>query len=90
MKVTKEYVIENEHGLHARPSSSFVKKANKFKSNIEVINQKNGKVANGKSVFSLMCLTASKGTKLKLNIEGEDAHQASNEIDFLFKSKFGE
>lgn len=89
MKVIKEFTVDNEHGLHARPSASFVKKANEFKSHIEVITV-DGEVVNGKSIIGLMCLSAGKGTKLKVRATGEDAKDAVYALGNLFKMKFGE
>lgn len=89
MRVIKEFTIENEHGLHARPSASFVKKANEFQSHIEVITV-NGDIVNGKSILGLMCLSACKGTKLKIQAVGDDAKEAVYALGNLFKTKFGE
>jgi phosphocarrier protein HPr len=89
MRVTEEFVIENENGLHARPSASFVKQASMFESHIEVINEE-GEVVNGKSIMGLMCLAAGPGTKLKVMADGKDAKQAIYALKNLFKTKFGE
>lgn len=88
-KVTKEFIVRNENGLHARPSASFVKKANEFQSHIEVTNE-NGETVDGKSIIGLLCLSASVGSKLKVTAEGQDAEKAIYAIETLFKNKFGE
>ena len=88
-KVTQVFIVKNENGLHARPSSSFVKKASEFKSNIEVSTE-TGKTVDGKSILGLMLLEASKGTKLKITAEGNDAKEAIYALSTLFKNKFGE
>lgn len=84
----KELVIENELGLHARPSALFVKTANRFKSNIFV--EKEGEVINGKSIMGLMMLAAGKGTKLKIVAEGADADAAVAALEEIFRNKFNE
>jgi len=87
IKVIKEFIVENENGLHARPSASFVKIANEFQSHIEIINE-NGDFANGKSILGIMCLCASNGDKLKVIAEGHDANDAIFALENLFKNKF--
>lgn len=89
-KVTKEFIIENEHGLHARPSASFVKKANEYQSRIEIALDNENKIINGKSIMELMCLSAEKGTKLTVTAEGVDAEDAIYALSSLFENKFGE
>jgi phosphocarrier protein len=84
----KELVIENELGLHARPSALFVKTTNRFKSDITV--EKGGEVVNGKSIMGLMMLAAGKGTKLKIVAVGPDADAAVAAIEELFQKKFNE
>lgn len=88
-KVTQTFVIENENGLHARPSSSLVKKAFEFQSHIEVTSE-TGETVDGKSILGLMLLGAPKGTKLKITAEGNDATEAIYALGDLFKNKFGE
>lgn len=88
-KVTQEFTVENENGFHARPSASFVKKANEFQSHIEVVSEDGG-IADGKSIVGLMCLAAGPGTKLVVTAVGNDADEAIYALGTLFKNKFGE
>ena len=88
--VTKQFTVENENGLHARPSASFVKKANEFQSTIEVIKEDENMTVNGKSILGLLCLGAGKGTTLTVKAEGDDAEEAVYALGSLFKNKFGE
>jgi phosphocarrier protein len=88
-KITRNFIVKNELGLHARPSASFVKKANEFDARIEVIKD-DGNAVNGKSIMSLMCLAAGKGVKLTILAEGHDALEAIHALGSLFKNKFGE
>ena len=57
---TKTFMIQNKFGLHARPSASFVQTATRFRSEIKV--EKDGQVADGKSILDLMTLAAAYGT----------------------------
>ena len=86
--VEQEVTIVNKFGLHARPAMSFVKLANKFTCSIEVT--KGALAIDGKSIMSIMRLAATKGTKLKIIADGEDASEAIDALDELVKSSFGE
>lgn len=70
----KNVKITNDSGLHARPASIFVKKANEFESDIFV---KSGeKTINAKSVINLMKLGIKKGSNITVTAEGRDEEQA--------------
>ena len=84
----RELVVTNKLGIHARPAALFVKAANRFTSNIIV--KKDGEEINGKSIMGLMMLAAGPGSKLLITCEGDDCHQALDEIDALIKRKFDE
>jgi phosphocarrier protein HPr len=84
----KELVIENELGLHARPSALFVKTTNRFKSDITV--EKGDEIVNAKSIMGLMMLAAGKGTKLKVVAVGPDAAAAIAAIEEIFQKRFNE
>lgn len=88
MKVEKEIEIINKLGFHARAAANFVKIAEKFSSKITV--SKDGINADGKSILGLLTLGASKGTKIKVEISGDDADKAIIAIEELIKNKFGE
>ncbi|MFC1668458.1 HPr family phosphocarrier protein [Chlamydiota bacterium] len=86
--ITKEFEIQNRLGLHARPAAMFVKIANDF--NAEIFLEKNGEKVNGKSIMGIMMLAASRGTKVRIIVDGDDALDAMNELEKLLSSKFGE
>ena len=88
MLIIGEIIIENKKGLHARPSSALVKITNLFDSSIKI--SKDGITVNGKSIMSLMTLAASKGQTLIVEIDGNDAKEAMEAIQFLAKNKFNE
>ena len=74
--VSKDVVVQNQLGLHARPASMFVKTATKFASEIMV--KKEGESVNGKSIMGLMTLAAAKGTRLVIETNGDDATFATS------------
>ena len=84
----KEIEIQNELGLHARPAAMFVKLANSFSSEIRV--EKNGEQVNGKSIMGIMMLAASKGSRIRLVVNGDDAEEAVQALEDLLNGKFGE
>jgi phosphocarrier protein HPr len=86
--MTKELVVVNKLGVHARPAAMFVKVANRFKCNIFV--EKDGEKVNGKSIMGLMMLAAGPGSKLTVHAEGHDAIQALEELETLMSRKFDE
>ena len=86
--MTREFVVTNKLGIHARPAAMFVKVANRFKCNVFV--EKDGEKVNGKSIMGLMMLAAGPGSKLSVHAVGHDASQALAEIETLIKTKFGE
>jgi phosphocarrier protein len=88
VKITKELVVINKLGIHARPAAMFVKTANRFECDIFV--EKDGEKVNGKSIMGLMMLAAGPGSKLLLCAEGHDAARAVVEIEALIKRKFDE
>ena len=87
-KVSKELVVINKLGIHARPAAMFVKVASKFESDITI--EKDGEAVNGKSIMGLMMLAAGCGARLKIVAEGRDAEAAVNELEELFVKKFNE
>ena len=90
-KASRDIVVSNKLGLHARPAMQFVDKANEFKSDIRVY--KGGdepEEADGKSVMQMIILAATEGTKMRIEAEGDDADAAVCALAALFEGKFGE
>ena len=87
--MTREIIIVNKLGIHARPAAMFVKTANRFHS--EILVEKDGEKVNGKSIMGLMMLAAGPGSKLRVEALGHDAAQALAEIEALItQRKFDE
>jgi phosphocarrier protein HPr len=88
---TREIVVSNALGLHARPAMQFVDLANTFQSRVSV--HKGGEEpadVDGKSVMQMITLAATQGTPLRIEAEGEDAEAAVIKLAELFTNKFGE
>ena len=86
--VSKELVIMNDLGLHARPAAQFAKTSSTFQCEIWV--EKDDERVNGKSIMGLMLLAAGCGSRLLVSAEGEDAEAALCALQNLVVRKFGE
>ncbi len=71
-----------------RPAAMFVRLASRFHSNVWVA--KDGIEVDGKSVMSLIALSARRGAELRIRVEGTDAVEAMCEIEQLIRSGFEE
>ena len=90
-KASRDIIVSNSLGLHARPAMQFVDLANQFSSRVTV--SKGGEEpydADGKSVMQMIILAATQGTPLKILADGEDADVAVEKLAKLFNDKFGE
>src|SRR4051795_4565902 len=87
-ELSRELVITNKLGVHARPAAMFVRIASKFECDVFV--EKDGERVNGKSIMGLMMLAAGPGSKLLLLTEGPDAAKAVLELEALVKRNFDE
>lgn len=85
-KIKSSFVVVNEKGLHTRPSTELVKCASSFKSHVNLVYQ--DLTVNAKSLLGILMLAASRGAKIKVEAEGEDAEQAVTSILSLAQNKF--
>jgi phosphocarrier protein HPr len=76
--VSKEVVVNNGTGLHARPATLLVKKASSFKSDVSI--EFNGKKANVKSLIGVLSLGVTKGANITVLASGDDETLAVEEI----------
>ena len=89
--LTAEYVIRNEHGLHARPGTALVNVIKQFSSEITVTNlDGSGKPANGRSLMKVVALGVKKGHHLRFTASGEDAELALKTIGEAISEGLGE
>ena len=86
--VSKDVVVRNRQGIHARPSAAFVKLAAQFR--CEVTLEKDGESINGKSIMGLLMLAAGPGSRLRIVCDGEDASKALESLAGLVEGGFGE
>ncbi len=86
--LTRELVVQNKMGIHARPAAMIVRITNKFRA--EVLVEKDEEQVNGKSIMGLMMLAAGKGAKVRFIATGADAAGLLAELEALFARKFDE
>jgi phosphocarrier protein len=85
-KIKSSFVVMNEKGLHTRPSTELVKCASSFKAQVNLVYQ--NLTVNAKSLLGVLMLAASRGAKIKIEAEGEDAEQVIDSIRHLAQNKF--
>lgn len=86
--ISRELLIVNKRGLHARASAKFVQLVERF--NAEVWVTRGGETVGGTSIMGLMMLAAGPGTTVVVSAKGEEAQQALDAIAELVASKFNE
>ena len=84
----KDVTVENQVGLHARPATFFIQKANEFKSSIWV--EKEERRVNAKSLLGVLSLGIMGGTDNRIIAGGPDEEQAVEELVKLVESGFTE
>ena len=89
--LTINLVLQNAHGLHARPAARFVKLASQFQAEIRVINLTTAsKPVSGKSLNGLATLGALRGFEIQIQAQGEQAAEALAALKTLAEERFGE
>ena len=84
----KDVVIQNQVGLHARPATFFIQKANEFKSSIWV--EKEERRVNAKSLLGVLSLGIVKGMTITVMADGPDENEAVDGLIDLVNTGFGE
>ena len=87
-RVRRSFVVNIEHGLHARPCALLVKTLEPFRSDVLV--EANGERVSGHSILGLMMLAAGFGSVITFSMTGEDAPEAMAAIGRLFATRFAD
>ena len=85
---SRVFEICNQYGIHARPAALFVKAASRHDGDVYV--EKDGNRVSGKSIMGMMTLEASRGSKLKVIVEGEGAEEVLDDLGELIEGNFDE
>ncbi len=92
---SREAIVVNEQGFHARPAMKFADLANTFASEI-VVTKRGGvdgepdETVDGKSIMALLTVMGIEGTKYQIEATGDDAEKAVESLAELFERKFDE
>ena len=86
--LSRDVVVKNRYGIHARPAALLVKTASRFA--CEILLEKNGVKVNAKSIMGLLTLEGHHGSKLRILASGADATDALQALAELFEQKFFE
>lgn len=84
----KDVIVQNQVGLHARPATFFIQKANEFKSSIWI--EKDERQVNAKSLLGVLSLGIIGGTRIRIAASGSDEEDAVNELVKLVDSGFAD
>ena len=86
--LSKNITIQNSVGLHARPATYFIQKANSYKSSIWIENS--DRRANAKSLLGVLSLSISKGDEITILADGVDEQEAVDGLVELILKGFNE
>ena len=86
--VSREVKITNSIGLHARPATFFIQRANSFKSSVWV--EKDDRKVNAKSLLGVLSLGIAKGMPITIIADGADENAALDSLCELVNSGFEE
>ncbi|HIR60544.1 MAG TPA: HPr family phosphocarrier protein [Candidatus Faecivivens stercoravium] len=84
----KDVTVKNQVGLHARPATFFIQKANEFKSSVWV--EKEERRVNAKSLLGVLSLGIVGGTNIRIIADGVDEQAAVDSLVKLVESAFAE
>ena len=84
----KDVMVQNQVGLHARPATLFIQKANEFKSSIWI--EKEERRVNAKSLLGILSLGIVGGTQIRIIADGADEQEAVTALTELVDSGFAE
>ena len=86
--VSSEVTVNNSVGLHARPATFFIQRANSFKSSVWV--EKDDRRVNAKSLLGVLSLGIVKGTGITVVADGTDEEDAVKTLVGIIESNFTE
>ena len=86
--VSSKVTVRNSVGLHARPATFFIQKANEFKSSIWV--EKDERRVNAKSLLGVLSLNLVQGAEISIIADGNDDADAVKTLVDLIESNFSE
>jgi phosphocarrier protein len=86
--LSRQVVVANEHGLHARPAGKLAQRAQSFAAQIRIVLDK--QEVDAKSILDVLTLAAGPGDILEIRARGDDAAQAVEALETLFRKRFND
>ena len=86
--LSRDVKIVNEVGLHARPATFFIQKANTYKASIWI--EKEDRRVNAKSLLGVLSMGIVKGTMVTLIADGDDENEALNGLEKLIQAELND
>lgn len=86
--ISRDVVVPNRLGMHARAAARFVHVAARFDAKVRV--RRETRVMDGKSIMGVLLLAAAQGTTITISAEGADEQRAVDALVTLVQSGFGE
>ena len=86
--IKKEVTITNNIGLHARPATFFIQKANSYKASVWI--EKEDRKINAKSLLGVLSLGIAQGMTVTISADGQDEHEAVKGLSDLIDTGFAE
>ena len=81
--ISKNVTVTNPVGLHARPATFFIKKANEYRSSVWIEND--SRRINAKSLLGILSLGIVSGTEITIVADGPDEDDAVAGLEALLK-----
>ena len=86
--ISETVVIQNRVGLHSRPATSFIQKANEYKCSVWI--EKSERRVNAKSLLGVLSLGVLQGTEISIIADGPDERDAIDAMVSLVNSDFSD
>ena len=86
--LSREIIVVNDEGLHARPATFFIQKANSYKASIWI--EKDDRRVNAKSLLGVLSMGIVKGTAITIIADGEDEAEAIEGLDSLIANELND
>ena len=87
-EISRQVIITNDLGLHARAASKIVKMVHNAISNVWIM--KDGKKADASSIIDILTLAGPKGSTITITIDDRSDLEILNNLVQLIESGFGE
>ena len=88
MKLTQEFTLINQLGLHARAAARLVALLSQAEGDVWI--RYGDRKVNGKSILELLTLSAPKSTTIEIEVEGDRSQEILTAVAKLFEDRFGE